>query len=289
METWLLAAYPVLLVFGAIFSVLRPEIRAAPYDPITQSHSQESHLSPSYFARKDNVFNTFFVKRGWAWFTVAFFIFVFTHPAMAAAQRRTQAVFRWAIVTTWWILITQWCFGPPIIDRSFRYTGGKCADLEQKADAGEADPLEYVTAAACKSAGGKWRGGHDISGHVFLLVLGSFFLLQEIGWVVQRWRAEKRDERTIVMHDGAVKSAEVEADRRDGAPGGGASGVGVGAKFAGTVVAMSWWMILMTAVYFHTWFEKLTGLVVALTGLYSVYFLPRVVPALRNAIGLPGI
>lgn len=160
--------------------------------------------------------------------------------------------------------------------------------VEEKAEAGDADPLEFFTAVACKSAGGKWRGGHDISGHIFLLVLGSFFLLQEVGWVVQRWQAAKREERTIVMHDGAVKSAEIEADRRAGAMASNTD-LGLGGKFAAVVVALSWWMILMTAIYFHTWFEKLTGLLVALTGLYSVYILPRAIPALRGIIGLPGI
>ena len=35
--------------------------------------------------------------------------------------------------------------------------------------------------------------------------------------------------------------------------------------------------------------KKLTGLLVALSGLYVTYILPRVVPALRSILGLPGI
>lgn len=34
---------------------------------------------------------------------------------------------------------------------------------------------------------------------------------------------------------------------------------------------------------------KLTGLLVALSGIYVTYVLPRVVPALRSIVGLPGI
>ncbi|KAK3899530.1 hypothetical protein C8A05DRAFT_36858, partial [Staphylotrichum tortipilum] len=65
--------------------------------------------------------------------------------------------------------------------------------------------------------------------------------------------------------------------------------LGHGGRMAAVVVGLSAWMLLMTAIYFHTWFEKLTGLLFALAGLYVTYILPRWVPALRGAIGLPGI
>lgn len=126
---------------------------------------------------------------------------------------------------------------------------------------------DVVTAVACKAAGGKWTGGHDISGHVFLLVLGSYFLLQEVGWVyLNHWRrgsagsVSLRDDRTVVMHDGAVKNAAVEADRLAEAVEyrmtSAWEALGLGGKFACGVVTMSGWMLLMTAIFFHTWIEK---------------------------------
>lgn len=126
---------------------------------------------------------------------------------------------------------------------------------------------DIVTAVACKAAGGKWTGGHDISGHVFLLVLGSYFLLQEVGWVyLNHWRRGSagsvsiRDERTVVMHDGAVKSATVEvdqfADSVEHRVTSAWDALGLGGKIASGVVAMSGWMLLMTAIFFHTWIEK---------------------------------
>jgi hypothetical protein len=60
-------------------------------------------------------------------------------------------------------------------------------------------------------------------------------------------------------------------------------------QFALGVVALSLWMLLMTAVYFHTWFEKLTGFLVAFSAIYGVYFVPRAVPALRGVLGVPGL
>ncbi|KAJ9136817.1 Inositol phospholipid biosynthesis protein [Pleurostoma richardsiae] len=293
LEATFLAAYPALLAFGTLFSLLSPDVRAAGYDAAAQTHMHDPATAPSYFARKDNVFNTLFVKRGWAWVSAAFFGFLLTHPALAEPRRRAAAVARWALVTGWWVLVTQWCFGPAIIDRGFRITGGKCEVVENKLEEGEVDGVgEVFTAVACKASGGSWRGGHDISGHVFLLVLGSYFLLQEVGWVYVRWRGRRREERSVVMHDGAVKSAAVEGERIGpvaGGPTANHDGLGIGGRFAGAVIVLSWWMILMTAIYFHTWFEKLTGLLVAFSGLYVVYILPRFIPAVRKVVGLPGI
>lgn len=259
-EALALALYPTLLTFGALFSLLSPTVRNAPYDHYIQAHSQEASLSPSYFARKSNLFNVVFVKRGWAWITLAFFAFLFTHPAVASSARRIQGLTRWGLVTAWWVLVTQWCFGPALIDRSFRFTGGKCEVAEMNLEEGVGSKTDFVTGVACKAAGGMWHGGHDISGHVFLLVLGSYFLLQEVGWVYlnHKRRAGLTDERSVVMHDGAVKSAAVEGRRADVDASTGTAGdaLGLGGKIAGGVVVLSWWMILMTAIFFHTWVEK---------------------------------
>ncbi|KAI0382884.1 inositol phospholipid synthesis and fat-storage-inducing TM-domain-containing protein [Hypomontagnella monticulosa] len=285
LETLVLAAYPTILVFGALFSVLSPETRSALYDPAAQSHVPGA--APSYFARKDNILNVLFVKRGWAWISAAFASFLLTHPSFTdTAFRRTRAAIRWVLVTLWWVLVTQWCFGAPLIDRGFRFTGGKCEVAVEAVAEGAADAGDVFTAAACRAAGGRWSGGHDISGHVFLLVLGSYFLLQEVGWVLLRagW-AGAREERCVVMHDGAVKGAGVEAERNgveDGA-------LGLGGRFAAVVVTLCGWMLLMTAIYFHTWFEKFTGLLVAAMAIYPIYILPRWIPALRAVVGLPGI
>ena len=317
-ERLLLLAYPAVLVFGTLFAALSPETRAAPYDAARQSYAYGDGagdgagvVAPSYFARKDNLLNVLFVKRGWAWVTAAFVAFVVAHPAFSSASsagasssasgssngnstaagaraRRLRAAVRWALVTGWWVLVTQWCFGAPLIDRGFRFTGGRCEAVLSASSPPHADDppaatevVKHVfTAAACRAAGGSWRGGHDISGHVFLLVLGSCFLVQEVGYVVlrARWaRARERarargtttavgrrgnggkeDERCVVMPDGAVKGAGVEDVGVTDTVGLAASAgdLGPGEKFAAVVVGLCLWMLLMTAIYFHTWFEK---------------------------------
>lgn len=292
LETILLSIYPVTLVVGSLFALLDPAARAAPYNATTQSHFADT--APSYFATKGNVFNRFFVKQGWAWVTFSYLFFLFTHPATGPAnslvltQKRLRGIFRYAIVTVWWIFVTQWFFGPPIIDRGFTLTGGQC-ELVEQAEAGNVnmdDTRQFVTGVACKAVGGKWKGGHDISGHVFLLVLGSMFLFEEILHVTMK-TTKAKEERTILMNDGAVKSAEVEAEVESGPATQGQWTLG--AKIVLGVGALSVYMLLMTAAYFHTWFEKLTGLLVALSGIFVVYFLPRAIPALRGVIGMPGV
>ncbi|RDL40706.1 putative SCS3 Inositol phospholipid synthesis protein [Venustampulla echinocandica] len=296
LETVLLSLYPSILILGSVFALLDPSTRAAPYNTTTQSH-HAPETAPSYFAKKSNLFNVFFVKQGWAWVTCSYFFFLFTHPStgtpfsLVLTRRRIRGALRWGIVTIWWIVITQWFFGPPFIDRGFVLTGGQCESLEA-AKAGEVDmdmPRLFVTGVTCKAGGGQWRGGHDISGHVFLLVLGSMFLLEEVLYVVLRSTGSK-EERTVYMLDGAVKSAEVEAANEI------QYGTAerpkmwtIGAKVALGVAGLSIYMLLMTAAYFHTWLEKLTGLLVAFAAIFFVYFLPRVVPALRGIIGVPGI
>lgn len=150
---------------------------------------------------------------------------------------------------------------------------------EGRASMGE--KRELLTAAACKLAGGQWKGGHDISGHVFLLVLGSAFLWMEILPVVVR--KEMRQVRRK-QGDWVTADRESEGDKQKEQ-----IEVRNGLSVPLVVAGLSWWMLLMTAAYFHTWFEKFTGLVVAFVGIVSVYFLPRVVPGVREVIGMPGL
>ncbi|KAF2719464.1 hypothetical protein K431DRAFT_286756 [Polychaeton citri CBS 116435] len=297
LEAVLLAIYPGTLLLGSLFSILNPTNRNSPYSGTSQSHVV--NLAPSYFAKKSNVFNVYFVKIGWLWTTAAFFLFIFTHSTLGPrfrptiTKRRLQATLRYLSITMVWIFVTQWFFGPPIIDRGFRWTGGQCeiiygddpASLARQASM--SDAREIFTHAACKTVGGRWKGGHDISGHVFLLILGSAMLWLELLPAVLKMEG-LREARMVKTADGLVRSASYETKDRVGnmkVP----QDLGIGVQMALGVAGLSWWMLLMTAAYFHTWFEKVTGLLVAFGALYAIYFLPRAVPGLRKVIGLPGV
>ena len=253
LESILLSIYPILLILGSVFALLDPAARAAPYNPTTQSHNPSQALA--YFALKSNVLNVYFVKIAWLWVTLAYVLFLFLHPANGPVPKglpvltpkRLRGMARYAMVTTWWLLVTQWCFGPALIDRGFRVTGGAC-ELAAKYE-GQGGKRELVTSQACKQVGGVWKGGHDISGHVFILVLGSAFLAMELLPVLVK-RSGLRDERTVVRKSGELAGPEGEVSEEEGTEG----KAGTLAPFV--VIGLSWWMLLMTAAYFHTWFEK---------------------------------
>ncbi|KAF2757816.1 hypothetical protein EJ05DRAFT_492910 [Pseudovirgaria hyperparasitica] len=296
LEALLIAIYPTTLFLGSLFSTLSSTTRSAPYSSALQSHPPES--APSYFAQKKNIFNVYFVKIGWFWTTLALLVFVVTNPTLgpplwpSLTRRRAQSVLRWALATCVWMFTTQWFFGPPLIDRGFRITGGICEMLIDS-DAAETKPLlregkEILTSAACRFAGGRWNGGYDISGHVFLLILGSALLWLEI--LPAMSKAEGlRDGRSVQLQNGRVATAASVKDTRDTEGDGDKDVTGYGVNVALGIAALMWWMLLMTAAYFHTWPEKFTGLLVAFGGLYVIYFVPRGVPILRSIVGMPGV
>ncbi|KAI7353790.1 hypothetical protein KC354_g11399 [Hortaea werneckii] len=323
LESLLLAIYPTTLLLGSLFSQLSASSRRATYLPDSQAYSAAD--APSYFAKKGNIFNVYFVKIGWFWISLAWAGFVFTHRGLSKragddgtqgggggdgggfwTRRRVQALARYVVVTGVWILVTQWCFGPALIDRSFRWTGGKCLALSSSSSSSAIPPPEAaaqveamsdieraLTHAACKAVGGRWAGGHDISGHVFLLILGSAMLWLEILPVVLTNTPGLREARRVRGSDGNITSSATASETPNAASepkeGGPAQNLSFPTKLSLSVAALSWWMLLMTAAFFHTWFEKFTGLVVAFSAIWGIYFLPRGFPGWRRVVGMPAV
>lgn len=319
-----LIIYPITLIVGSIYSVISPTARPSrggsssdPASALAPTIAADINVpsadgAVNYFARKNNIFNLYFVKIGWVWITCAFFALLLTQPYFTKAsasglrgKRTAQALIRYSIVTLAWFLTTQWFFGPAIIDRSFVLTGGKCEALTGGVAADSWEEIKLVfTAAACKAAGGAWRGGHDVSGHVFMLVLGSAFLGFEAlgasrsypngtGSEAKAKDDEDDDDSTTNDHEEDGDSMQIFAQR-----------------FAWGVAGLSWWMLFMTAIWFHTWLEKvslslyqlllfmqkrltippqLSGLAISLGVTYVTYLLPQSFLPLRDIIGIPGL
>ncbi|ORY82039.1 Fat storage-inducing transmembrane protein [Protomyces lactucae-debilis] len=214
--------------------------------------------STSYFATKGNLFNILFVKNGWLWTSLVFFLHLNRLPGSIMNQK--AALLRWMTATLLWILVTQWAFGAPLTDRTMIWSGGVCElakkGVETDVEIGEqAEALAAVTNAACKKIQGRWRGGHDLSGHVFILTHASLFLWYELLPLLLA--------QSSLLTDNASK-----------------------ASFA--LLGGWWWMLLMTAAYFHTWKEKMTGLMVGMVGALLMYKIVPRVPALRSIFGTPG-
>ncbi|KAI9495196.1 inositol phospholipid synthesis and fat-storage-inducing TM-domain-containing protein [Zychaea mexicana] len=200
----------------------------------------------SYFTNKRNLFNVLFVKLGWFWTTVVYMLFLYFVQSRKQSYERGLA--RYVMISAYWYIMTQWLLGPSFIERVFVATGGQCTG-----GTGGDMLLSVYQQAACKRAGGKWGGGHDVSGHCVLLILSSLFLWEEaIAWAfysiptVQRIR------------------------QQNGWP-----WLSVKAVFG--LLILWWWMLIVTSVYFHGHFELVSGCFFGVLGWAIVYvgILPR--------------
>ncbi|CAK9441211.1 uncharacterized protein LODBEIA_P50800 [Lodderomyces beijingensis] len=260
----------------------------------------------NYYNDKGNFINQFFVKRGWGWTTLVILVFYVAHvvPKLYSTTRHTngkstqedepeerntmvllKGALRYVLVTAWWYLFTQWCFGLPIMDKVFVFTGGVCT-LEQATPQEAHRHHSYhasiarhfiqdledsvwksssVSSYHCRKIKGNWIGGHDPSGHVFLLIHASLYLFLEsapyFNWssilaaLKRKPRKEKLDDDVVVVVEDKVEVASQLCV------------VGL--------ISMWWFMLLMTNIYFHSIGEKLVGLVFGYLGIGVIYFVPR--------------
>ncbi|KFD58599.1 hypothetical protein M514_00292 [Trichuris suis] len=122
-----------------------------------------------YFVRKDNIFNVFFVKWGWAWLLVFLGPFVWYSAQVYTINNRSMMnrhCSRLAIATVIWYL----CVAAFV--RVQRYTGF-CTKTSHES-------LEM-----CVSNGGRWVS-FDISGHCFLLIYSCLLISEELV-VFRKW------------------------------------------------------------------------------------------------------
>jgi hypothetical protein len=298
LSPYLLLIYPTILALGSLYSTLSPPARSASHaGALTPGFASElnSHTTPqpvNYFASKRNLLNVYFVKIDWFWTTLAFALLAYTtytapkkEKGTSSARRWLQAALRYSIVTATWVGTTQWLLGPPLIDRSFTLTGGRCDALPAKIDdSGRPDFSAVATHIACKAVGGHWKGGHDISGHVFMLVLSSAFLILEL------YISDALSPHPHVSPKAAAAVAHDTTDEEKRELGGWESGTEATIRlwsryFVWTIVGLDFWMFLMTAIWFHTWLEKLSGLLISGSCIWAVYFLPTLLPAWRAIVG----
>jgi hypothetical protein len=247
-----LLVYPATLLLGSLYSIISPTANPSrdtqPASPLVPSLASDLHLSESpvnYFARKNNIFNVYFVKIGWLWTTAAFVSLLIFQPLYSSSRpqsssqqearfRRTlQALLRYTLATTAWYLSTQWFFGPAIIDRGFVATGGKCERALEKV--GE-------------------MGTGTASGHVLMLVLATGLLAFEaVGASAPAFfsrfnptgDAGRERKPSDADSNPTVEPTEIGGFARTWS-----------LRLVWGVVGLGWWMLFMTAIWFHTWLEK---------------------------------
>lgn len=197
-------------------------------------------------------------------------------------RRAPQRIWRWALATAAWLAFVSWFFGPSLSSRIAVLSGAECVvHLPHVPTGGDVGaqvlsvPVEYcerrrpITAAehahlfqqaiGVASIPDSWRGvprltrGHDVSGHVFLLSLSILTLVDDVA--------------TGGTFDALADRAQL------------AGGVATAA-----LVALWYWMLLMTSVYFHAPLEKLSGLVVGIAA-YLFTKIPLHVPPAASVEG----
>ncbi|CEP16652.1 hypothetical protein [Parasitella parasitica] len=210
-------------------------------------YSTIGHPPDSYFSSKRNIFNLFFVKIGWFWVTLVYFAYLYLVGSrrLQNTQAFIRGASRYALVTLYWYIMTQWLLGPSFIDRVYVLTGGKCSSLLQDTKL-NVELATVVQQQVCRRMGGQWTGGHDVSGHCVLLIHASLFLWEELSW----------------MFYNATPFIQMKTRDR--------------AQYFSVVSVLSlaslWYvMLFMTGVYFHGHFEILSGSIFGVLGWALLY------------------
>ena len=270
--------------------------------PIPPTILLPPHHALNYWANRKNIVNRIFVKKAWLWTTIAWALQLFflrmasaSTPTTSAARPTTSAgarvdrkkdkvagservdqatitspvsisVLRYLIATSLWLIFANWFFGPPLSERILTATGAVCVPSTNPAQSPVEDlycrtrtPLSSTSHPALfsskssRSIRAMWKGGHDISGHTFIMVLSSLLLLEDVAPCVS----------VLLKRDrvrGALVGGECEWVKRLR---------WTGSRYAAVAVSLGlvglWsWMLLNTAIYFHTPQEKVSGLIVGL-------------------------
>lgn len=225
-----------------------------------------------------NVLNQLFVKQAWLWTTIAFFLHSMVayllHPNIPTASRISlndptpfsvlmANIRRYLLATLYWYYLTQstW-FGlkyPSISRAILMRTGATCVPSALGSnDAMGQFSSQAGGAGVCTGQRGEyWKGGHDVSGHTFMLVHSTLFLYQLIApslpYVFPNWY------RPTPHSNDAEVTYEVKQPEAPGL---------MKVTVYGTIALMAiwWWMLLMTSLFFHSPAEKLSGFLFALGG-----------------------
>ena len=190
-----------------------------------------------------------------------------------SAVALVAAVARYLAATVWWVLFTKWCFGLPLMDRIFLFTGGKCAAItEHRLVAHTGAPLAphllvrmptgvyestVLSSLMCRRLRGSWEGGHDPLGHVFLLVHSLLYLFFETH---AHWHLPAL---LTLLHQASNRSNAWLLLRKY-------------PELPVLLLLVLWWfMLLNTNMYFHLTAENFVGLVFGYTEVAALYVVQR--------------
>jgi len=239
-EILILIIYPITILLGQIIYF-----------------TSKNEIINNYYTNKYNLINIFFVKNGWFWTCLIYLYLLFQH-----GKSIKLGLIRLILITLWWWSFTQWFFGLPIMDRIFLFTGGICEYNNNNVINNNNEINEFlqdIGSNLCKQIKGHWIGGHDPSGHVFLLVLGSLMIWFEILQInvfkefkiliKSLQETEKKFEKFKILLNSSI-------------------------ILSFGLLWLWWWMLLITSIHFHSFIEQISGLIAGCLGLL-VYTIPR--------------
>ncbi|GAA5999759.1 hypothetical protein JCM10207_005895 [Rhodosporidiobolus poonsookiae] len=286
---------------SAATTAFRSRLPAHTLTRLTESPTAFPVPTLPYFADKRNALNQLFVKQSWAWVTALFlslsallFLFHPHHPSTSSTPRSTTptrgltptathvlaSLRRFLLATLFWFYLTQatWFgtrLGPSLAFRILRGSGAVCVPSALSSAGADSSgglhadgPRDPAAVPVCTGARGEyWRGGHDVSGHAFMMVHTALFLFELVHPLLPALfprffrLAHPTSTAAVKKDDAPVDPVLAAAPRLNPL-------VALAGYATVAVIALSWWMLLMTSLFFHSPAEKLTGLAFGLVGWY---------------------
>lgn len=270
----------------------------APY--LTTSSHPSGAILPRpdlpYFANKSNLLNQWFVKKGWGWTSALWAIFVGVEfvlgssgssrgePSRTGETRNGRKgevlkdhLRRYALATTYWFYLTQatWFLlprlSPSISHHLLLLSGAQCYPSSFGSAIIDAqNGIEAGSGGVCSGAKGEyWKGGHDVSGHTFLLIHSVLLLYSTILPTLRR--------SSYFTHPSLTSSSSTSSSSGPPSPSTPqalsqsnsnslTSPVNLASIAVLTLIVLWNFMLWNTSLYFHTPLEKFTGALFAVVG-----------------------
>jgi hypothetical protein len=216
--------------------------------------------SGNYLAEKNNIFNKYFVKLGWAWTTGLLVPFVVMSSLVYTGFNVTSIcrhLFRTCIATLIWFAFTS----------TFEYIDSQTGLCLNRS---------LTTKSHCRLERSEWLMGFDISGHVFILIHSLLLILEEVNFF-NRWEnLHKKLESSVSSQD--YQSLEWF----------GTLTPILRCNFLLLAMLVILWevMLLTTCLFFHTIMHKLVAAVCAIVCWFVTY---KMWYSNRDAVFSPGL
>lgn len=252
--------------------LFEPELKIAVYMAALVCGSLVCDFTPiprSYFSRKNNMFNYYFVKWGWGWTLISVSAFLGLTSYIYCCgniDKIKRHFYRLLIATAVWFSFTK-AF---ILIES--YTAGCLSE-------------KHSTKVSCLRGGSVWKG-FDISGHAFLLIYCSLIITEEakamrgwerIGDLIRNEEFEEDSPLKVLSLD-EVNHLKENYDKLTPY---------VRTAFLNLTLFSILWdgMLLATIIYFHSMVQKVVGGCLAILVWYATYKYWYTLP---SSPGLPG-